>query len=369
MKMEHIKKILEQITLPNVGGSPDHNNPSSDMRPDVVASRVINVHADDKQILVLLDATGLSADDQYATKTAVEAALKAAESSVNKNIQVSFSMDAKPQAVKAPHSPKSPMNKKPIPHVKKILLVASGKGGVGKSTTALNLAIAFQQTGLRVGVLDADIYGPSLPLMLGCRDKPDVSDDKKLIPIAKHGLSVMSMGFLIDEAMPMIWRGPMVQGALHQLLFEVAWGHEGDLDVLVIDTPPGTGDVHLTLAQQLVVGGAVIVSTPQDMALIDAKKAIAMFDKVSIPVVGMIENMAYFCCPNCGVNTDIFSRGGAHKAADAAGIPFLGAIPLAPAIRLACDAGIPLAVDSSVSEGAVLYCSIAKLIADRLGLK
>jgi ATP-binding protein involved in chromosome partitioning len=362
MNTDHIKKTLNQLALPNA--SSYDQNQSPEMRPQVVASRLINVHADDKQILVLLDATGLSADDQLATKTAVENALKG-----DKPVHVSFSMETKPQAAKPPHSPKSPMNKKPIPHVKKILLVASGKGGVGKSTTALNLAIAFQQKGLRVGILDADIYGPSLPLMLGCRDKPDVSDDKKLIPILRHGLSVMSMGFLIDEAMPMIWRGPMVQGALHQLLFEVAWGHECELDLLVIDTPPGTGDVHLTLAQQLVVDGAVIVSTPQDMALIDAKKAIAMFDKVSIPVVGMIENMAYFCCPNCGVNTDIFSRDGAHKAADAAGIPFLGAIPLTPAIRMACDAGTPLAVDSSMSEATSLYSEISKLIVDRLGLK
>ena len=352
MNIENIKKIIDQIALSKDGGSSDHTQ-SADAMPSSVASRVINVHADTKQILVLLDATGLSADDQYALKLTIEDALKG-----DQKVHVSFSAEVKPAAPKPPHSAKNPMNKKPIPHVKKILLVASGKGGVGKSTTALNLAMAFQQTGLRVGVLDADIYGPSLPLMLGCRDKPDVSDDKKLIPIVKHGLSVMSMGFLIDEAMPMIWRGPMVQGALNQLLFEVAWGHEGDLDLLVIDTPPGTGDVHLTLAQQLIVDGAIIVSTPQDMALIDAKKAIAMFDKVSIPVVGMIENMAYFCCPNCGVNTDIFSRGGAHKAADMAGIPFLGAIPLMPEIRMACDMGVPLGVNNVAHVEADLYGTI-----------
>ena len=322
-----------------------------------MVSRLINVHADDTKILALLDATGLSTDDQYALKTAIEDALKGDHA-----VHVSFSMDVKPQPAKPPHSPKNPMNKKPIPHVKKILLVASGKGGVGKSTTALNLASAFQQMGLRVGVLDADIYGPSLPLMLGCHNKPDVSDDKKLIPIVRHGLSVMSMGFLVDQASPMIWRGPMVQGALHQLLFEVAWGHDGDLDVLVIDTPPGTGDVHLTLAQQLVVDGAVIVSTPQDMALIDAKKAIAMFDKVSIPVVGLIENMAYFCCPNCGVNTDIFSRGGAHKAAEVAEIPFLGAIPLTPEIRMACDEGMPIGLTDISVDATDLYKGIAQLI-------
>ena len=348
MNAEHIKKLLSQLSLSKL---------ASIERPPSVASLVISVHADDKQILVLLDATGLSLDDQYAVKTSIEDALKGEQT-----VHVSFSMDTKPQAVKPPHSPKNPTNKKPIPNVKKILLVASGKGGVGKSTTALNLAIAFQQAGLRVGILDADIYGPSLPLMLGAYDKPDVSDDKKLIPIVKHGLSVMSMGFLIDEAMPMIWRGPMVQGALNQLLFEVAWGHEGDLDLLIIDTPPGTGDVHLTLAQQLIVDGAIIVSTPQDMALIDAKKAIAMFDKVSIPVVGMIENMAYFCCPNCGVNTDIFSRGGAHKAADAAGITILGAIPLTPEIRLACDSGVPLGLAANPANTNVLYSEIVQKI-------
>jgi len=331
-----------------------------------VASRLINVTENDKQILLLLDATGLPADGQHTLKTIIEAALKSEESMAHKSIHVSFSMDAKPQTAKQPHSAKNPMNKKSIPNVKKILLVASGKGGVGKSTTALNLAVAFQQTGLRVGVLDADIYGPSFQLMLGAYDKPDVSDDKKLIPISKHGLSVMSMGFLIDEAMPMIWRGPMVQGALNQLLFEVAWGHQDDLDLLIVDTPPGTGDVHLTLAQQLIVDGAVIVSTPQDMALIDAKKAIAMFDKVSIPVLGMIENMAYFCCPNCGTSTDIFSRGGAQQAADAAGIPFLGAIPLTPAIRMACDAGVPLALSGVETESAERYASIARLVSDRL---
>ncbi|MES2252778.1 MAG: Mrp/NBP35 family ATP-binding protein [Pseudomonadota bacterium] len=368
MNIEYIKEILEQIDLPNTDSSPVQDQSPKTRLPNA-ASRLINVHANDKQILLLLDATGLPADDQHMLKTTIEAALKSEESIANKSIHVSFSMDTKPQAAKPPHSPKNPMNKKPIPNVKKILIVASGKGGVGKSTTALNLAIAFQQMGLRVGVLDADIYGPSLPLMLGCRDKPDVSDDKKLIPILKHGLSVMSMGFLIDEAMPMIWRGPMVQGALNQLLFEVAWGHQGDLDLLVVDTPPGTGDAHLTLAQQLIVDGAVIVSTPQDMALIDAKKAMAMFDKVSIPVVGMIENMAYFCCPNCGTNTNIFSRDGAHKAADVAGIPFLGAIPLTSAIRIACDAGVPLALSTTEAESAARYTSITELIAARLALK
>lgn len=359
MNIEDIKRTLQHITFDLADSLQNKTSDSQNM-----ALRLVSAQADDKQILLLFDATGLSADSQYAAKVTVENALKG-----DKTIHVSFTMETKLVAANPSHTPKNSMNKKSIPNIKKIIIVASGKGGVGKSTTALNLAFAFQEQGLRVGLLDADIYGPSLPLMLGCYDKPDVSSDKKLIPIKKYGLSVMSIGFLIDQAMPMIWRGPMVQGALHQLLFDVAWGQEGELDLLVIDTPPGTGDVHLTLAQQLIVDGAVIVSTPQDMALIDAKKAIAMFDKVSIPVVGMIENMAYFCCPNCNKTTDIFSREGAHKAADAAGIPFLGAIPLTPDIRMACDRGIPLAVDSLLADSVALYREISQLVVSSLNLK
>lgn len=361
MNIEDIKRTLQDVTF-DVSDGLQHKVLGPDSQN--LASRLVNAQIDDKQLLLLFDVTGLSADNQYALRVAVENALKC-----DKSVHVSFTMETKPPTAKAPHSSKNPINKKSIPNVGKIMLVASGKGGVGKSTTAVNLAFAFQQLGLRVGVLDADIYGPSLPLMLDCYEKPDVSVDKKLIPIKKYGLSVMSMGFLIDQAMPMIWRGPMVQGALHQLLFDVDWGHQGELDLLVIDTPPGTGDVHLTLAQQLIVDGAVIVSTPQDMALIDAKKAIAMFDKVAIPVLGMIENMAYFCCPNCNQTTEIFSREGAHKAADAAGIPFLGAIPLTPEIRMACDRGAPLLVDSSLTESALLYKNISHLVAHHLNLK
>jgi ATP-binding protein involved in chromosome partitioning len=349
MNVEHIKSLLSQLLVTDVD--------ESSGKATNVLSHVINVHTDDTQILILLDAKGLAINKQASIKESIINTLK-----TNKTIHISFSMDAKPTQQKTPHAAKNPMHKKSISCVKKIIVVSSGKGGVGKSTTAFNLAIAFHKKGLRVAILDADIYGPSLPLMVDCRDKPEVSDDKKLIPIIKYGLSMMSMGFLIDEGMPMIWRGPMVQGALHQLLFEVAWGHRGDIDLLVIDTPPGTGDVHLTLAQQLIIDGAIIVSTPQDMALIDAKKAIAMFDKVSIPVLGLIENMAFFCCPNCGVNTNIFSQGGVHRAAQTANITFLGAIPLNPTIRIACDEGIPLATVQDVQ----IYETIAQLIVKRL---
>jgi ATP-binding protein involved in chromosome partitioning len=288
----------------------------------------------------------------------------------------------------------APLNSKPIPGVQNIILVASGKGGVGKSTTALNVAMALAGLGLRVGILDADIYGPSLPLMIGAFDKPDVTADKKLIPIQRHGLSVMSMGFLIDRAQPVIWRGPMVQNALQQLLFDVDWSYHHrpenaagvqmpdrgtpvlrgpnlnahGLDVLVIDTPPGTGDVHLTLAQKLSVDGAIIVSTPQDMALIDAIKAHGMFQKVGISILGIIENMSYFCCPNCGVQTDIFSQHGAENVAKAEGIPFLGAIPLDVHIRKACDTGAPLHLDKAAQTLHGHYTEIAKRLCEALKL-
>ncbi|MDP3371713.1 MAG: Mrp/NBP35 family ATP-binding protein [Candidatus Paracaedibacteraceae bacterium] len=351
MNINDIKTVLTKLST---------SNPTSLSANEIdsLTARIITINMDEKKILIMLNATGLTVDEQNRIKSLMEWALNG-----DKIIYVSFSMDSKP---KQPHTSASQMNRKAIPNVKKIIIVASGKGGVGKSTTTLNLAIAFQKQGLRVGVLDADIYGPSLPLMIGTYEKPEVSVDKKLIPIQKFDLSVMSMGFLIDKAMPMIWRGPMVQGALNQLLFEVSWGHEGDLDLLIIDTPPGTGDVHLTLAQQLIIDGAIIVSTPQDMALIDAKKAIAMFEKVSIPVIGMIENMAYFCCPNCGVNTNIFNRGGAHDAATTAQIPFLGAIPLTAAIRIACDDGVPIGLTEDLVSANSLYAEIAKLVFERI---
>ncbi len=354
MLNENINDIINNICLP------ERALPYfSDAR---IACRIVTLHVDKQQILVLIDATNLPLAIQSDIKLSIENAL------VNRQpVHVSFSVDAKRDDMPKPHQQaRQPMQKKSIVGVKKVIVVASGKGGVGKSTTALNLAIAFQQRGLRVGVLDADIYGPSLPLIIGSRDKPNVTDAKKLIPLYEYKLSLMSMGFIIDEHMPMIWRGPMVQGALHQLLFEVDWGYHGELDILIIDTPPGTGDVHLTLAQHVIVDGAVIVSTPQDMALIDAKKAIAMFNKVSIPVMGVIENMSYFCCPNCGVETDIFSRSGAHKTAIDAGILFLGAIPLDTAIRLACDAGQPLGMYQEQSKSACYYTGIAEKICETL---
>ncbi|WP_010300730.1 Mrp/NBP35 family ATP-binding protein [Candidatus Odyssella thessalonicensis] len=242
------------------------------------------------------------------------------------------------------------------PQVQHIIAIASGKGGVGKSTTTVNLALALKQLGYKVGILDADIYGPSLPTLIGLKDKPEVSSDKKLLPLQAFGIACMSIGFLIPSDTPMIWRGPMVQGALMQLLKDVNWG---SLDFLFIDMPPGTGDVQLSLAQQASLSGTVIVSTPQDIALIDARKAIAMFQKVAVPVLGIIENMSVFNCPNCGHESHIFSHGGARTTAATLNVPFLGEVPLELSIRHGADAGLPDAV--TVPEGRVsgIYQAIA----------
>src|SRR5674476_952440 len=225
-----------------------------------------------------------------------------------------------------------------IPGVDAIIAVASGKGGVGKSTTAVNLAIGLRDLGLKVGMLDADIYGPSLPKLLAIKEKPQTIGGK-LKPIERYGLTVMSIGFLIEEETPMIWRGPMVISALTQMLREVEWG---TLDVMVVDMPPGTGDAQLTMAQQVPLKGAVIVSTPQDLALIDARRGVAMFNRVNVPVLGVVENMSYFLCPQCGTRSDIFAHGGARQEAERQGVPFLGEVPLHMTIREKSDSGMPV---------------------------
>lgn len=221
-----------------------------------------------------------------------------------------------------------------VPGVKALIAVSSGKGGVGKSTVAVNLALGMAAAGKKVGILDADIFGPSQPRLLGLKGQPQVVKGKTLKPLEGYGLKAMSMGFLVDEETPVIWRGPMVVGALNQMLRDVAWGEDGELDVLVIDMPPGTGDVQLTMAQQVPLSGAVVVSTPQDLALIDARKGLAMFRKVGVPVLGIVENMSTFICPKCGERSDIFGHGGARSEAERLGVPFLGEVPLDMDVRL-----------------------------------
>ena len=258
-----------------------------------------------------------------------------------------------------------------VPGVKHIVAVASGKGGVGKSTTAVNLALGLAANGLSVGLLDADIYGPSMPRMLGVTEKPESTDGKQLKPIERFGLKTMSIGYIVNEDTPMIWRGPMVSSALEQMLRDVTWG---DLDVLVVDMPPGTGDAQLTLAQRVALAGAVIVSTPQDIALVDARKGLNMFRKVAVPVLGIVENMSYFLCPKCGERSEIFGHGGAREEADKLGVPFLGEVPLHLDIRTTSDSGHPIVVSKPDSPHAQVYKNIAgrmwkQLIANQRGAR
>lgn len=257
-------------------------------------------------------------------------------------------------------------NLKPLPGVRNIVAIASGKGGVGKSTTAINLAAALANEGARVGLLDADIYGPSLPHMLGLSGHPEVKEGNRITPMQAFGLQTMSIGFLIDEDQPMIWRGPMVTGALQQLLNNTAWDA---VDYLIIDLPPGTGDIQLTLSQQIPVSGAVIITTPQDIALLDAQKGLRMFQQVSVPVLGLIENMSMHVCSRCGHAEPIFGEGGGAKMAEKYGTELLGALPLDIAIREQADAGRPIVVARPDSQAAGIYRDIARKLAARLALK
>jgi ATP-binding protein involved in chromosome partitioning len=276
----------------------------------------------------------------------------------------------RPQATPSPHAghgrPAAHASERQpaVPGVGAIIAVASGKGGVGKSTTAVNLALGLRDLGLNVGILDADIYGPSVPKLLGIRGRPELLEGKRLKPMDGYGLRVMSIGFLVEEETPMIWRGPMVISALTQMLREVEWG---TLDVMVVDMPPGTGDAQLTMAQQVPLRGAVIVSTPQDLALIDARRGIAMFKRVNVPVIGVVENMSYFVCPKCGERSDIFGHGGAEHEAERQGVPFLGAVPLHMDIRETSDAGRPVVATDPDGPHAKAFRAIAAKVREGLG--
>ncbi|MEQ1511389.1 MAG: iron-sulfur cluster carrier protein ApbC [Lysobacteraceae bacterium] len=250
----------------------------------------------------------------------------------------------------------------PLPRIRNIIAIGSGKGGVGKSTTSANLAVALADLGARVGLLDADIYGPSIPTMLGLSGRPDSPDGKSIIPMRAHGIETMSIGFLVEQDTPMIWRGPMATSALTQLLNETRWGgDDGEgLDILIVDLPPGTGDIQLTLAQKIPVAGAVIVTTPQDVATLDARKALKMFEKVHVPVLGLIENMAQHVCSNCGHVEHLFGNGGGERMAAQYGVPLLGSLPLEIAIREQGDAGTPLVRAAPVSAAAQAYRDVAQ---------
>jgi ATP-binding protein involved in chromosome partitioning len=270
--------------------------------------------------------------------------------------------DQAPAGAQTPPQP-APHVTTPLPGVQNIIAVASGKGGVGKSTVATNVAVALSMAGLRTGLLDADIYGPSIPLMMGVHDKPQVSSTNRIMPFLNHGVKMQSLGFFLGENAPVIWRGPMVMKAVQQLLQDTDWG---ELDVLVIDLPPGTGDVQLTLVQTVPLTGAILVTTPQDLALLDVTKGAEMFKQVGAPLLGIVENMSFFTCPDCGKETEIFRRGGGQKESERLGIPLLGRVPLDPEVCDAGDTGVPVAIGQPDTKAGAEFHKIAAMVVEIL---
>ncbi len=300
-------------------------------------------------------------------RATAQAAAAAVPGVLNATVVLTAHRDAAPQPATPRQAARAPSGQGPmlLPEVGAIVAVASGKGGVGKSTTAVNLAVALAMDGLRVGLLDADIYGPSLPQMLGTREKPRATG-QTITPLSRWGLKAMSIGFLVDEETPMIWRGPMVMGALEQMMGQVDWGA---LDIMIVDMPPGTGDAQLTMSQRVPLAGAVIVSTPQDVALLDARRGVRMFEKVNVPVLGLIENMSYYCCPNCNHRADLFGHGGAKREAERLGVEFLGELPLKLEIRELADAGTPIVTAKPDSDEAATYRRIAARVWEKARAK
>jgi ATP-binding protein involved in chromosome partitioning len=343
---------------------PARNLPDADTLRAQVASALtgapVNLEtfdaSDAANPLVILSCTPDTAPFAEPVRAQIEGVLRAGGIKHPRVILTAEAQSPPASTSPSPATPAAPILAAGVGHV---IAVASGKGGVGKSTVAANLAVALSTLGLRVGLLDADIYGPSVPLLMGrTGDKPETKDGK-LAPIIAHGLKTMSIGFLVDTDAPMIWRGPMVQSAIVQMLRDVDWS---GTDVLVVDMPPGTGDAQLTFAQKLPLSGAVIVSTPQDIALIDARKGLEMFRKTNVPIIGIIENMSTFCCPNCGHVTDIFGSGGARAVAEKLGVPFLGALPLDAAIRSHSDAGTPITLADPAHAASGVYTDIARMV-------
>ena len=324
---------------------------------------------DDKVFMAIL-VDPEEADRMEPMRKAAEDAVKAIAGVVDARVILTADGPERPGSGQAPTRPARPAAAgatpppgiEPVEGIRHIIAVASGKGGVGKSTTAANLALALAAEGWRVGLLDADVYGPSAPRLFGLKGRPEM-DDEGLYPMLAFGIKIMSIGLLIEEDAPVVWRGPMVMSAVTQLLRDVRWG---DLDCLVVDMPPGTGDVQLTMAQTVPLAGAVIVSTPQDLALIDARRGIGMFNQVKVPVLGIIENMSYFLCPHCGGRTDVFAHGGAKHEAESRSVAFLGEVPLDPTIRETSDAGKPIVGTMPDSPHSHAFRAIARAVKEKL---
>lgn len=324
-----------------------------DLKKDVVSLGFIkNLKVEGGRVSFELELTTPACPMKDQLKTAAEEAVKRIEGVTEVNVEVTSSVS----------SHRIPGNEEILPGVKNIVAVASGKGGVGKSTVSVSLAVAMAKTGAKVGLLDTDIYGPSIPIMMGVTEKPEIRGDK-LIPIVKYGVSLMSIGFMIPEDTPLIWRGPMVMKAVEQLLTDVEWG---ELDYLLMDLPPGTGDVQLTLSQKVPLTGAVIVTTPQDVALLDVVRGISMFRKLNVPILGVVENMSFFSCPHCGGRSDIFSHGGGRSASEKLDVPFLGEVPIDLKIREGGDAGRPVTADDASSPQSRVFMSLGEQLAARI---
>jgi len=329
---------------------------------DAVSRNLVHALAVDQGVVRFV-LEGAPQEELAAIRPLLEAAVKALAGVKSLSVVIPAGPPKAPGGgVKIGGHPKPQEGPLPVPGVAHVIAVGSGKGGVGKSTVASNLAVALAKLGKRVGLLDADLYGPSQPRMMGTTEKPASPDGQTILPVRAHGVVLMSLGLMLREDEAVIWRGPMLMGALQQMLGQVKWDHFGPLDVLVIDLPPGTGDIQLSLCQKTVLDGAVIVSTPQDIALLDAKKALDMFAKLKTPVLGLVENMSTYVCPNCGHEAHLFGHGGVSAEAARLGLPFLGALPLALEVRLAGDAGTPVAAGAGAAAEA--YGAIARQIID-----
>ena len=332
---------------------------------DIVARGwVKNVHIKDGHVTFALEVPASQGPKLEPVRRAAEAAVKHLDGvgSVTAVLTAEARRPA-PQGTPGPAAAPAGRERLALPTVKYIVAVASGKGGVGKSTTAVNIAVALGRLGRKVALFDADIYGPSVPRLTGLAGQKPHSDGKRVTPLEAHGIKVMSIGFMMAEDTPVVWRGPMVMGALEQMLRDVDWG---DLDVMVVDMPPGTGDTQLTMSQRVPLAGAVIVSTPQDIALIDARKGLAMFRKVEVPILGLIENMSYYVCPACGHRDEIFAHGGARRTAEQLNVDFLGEVPLDLKIRLTSDQGVPVVVSEPDGAHALGYIEIARRLWEKL---
>jgi ATP-binding protein involved in chromosome partitioning len=367
--IDHRGKVFKQMALFRSGSS---QAPSQDQlrralagvkdpasgRDLVAAGLVGDIAVRDGLVQVSLYATRETAAAMEPACRDAERALAAVPGVKNAAVVLTAHKDAPATPTAAPAASRPLL----LPNVRAVIAVASGKGGVGKSTTAVNLAVSLARMGLRIGLLDADIYGPSLPRMLGLSGKPVVKEGR-MIPLDAWGLKAMSIGFLVEEETPMIWRGPMVMGALEQMMGQVEWG---ELDAMIVDMPPGTGDAQLTMAQRVSLAGAVIVSTPQDVALIDARRGVRMFERTAVPVLGLIENMSFFCCPNCNHTTPIFGHGGAKAEAGRLGVEFLGEVPILLDIRTNADAGTPIAAADPDGVAGQAFASIARRLWEKV---